>query len=206
MRMLRTLVTGVAVLIVAAGALFATAPANAEDNVKVTICHRTNSDNNPYVQIEVDEHAVDGQSNGDHYNEHQGPVWNPTLKDQKIEWGDIIPPVAGFHEGLNWTAEGRAIYDNGCEPTTPTTESTTTTTEPPTTTTTAPTTPTTVTPPTTVPDATPTTVPDQVVTGLAQPDPVPLESLPVTGTNTVVLVATALGLLLLGTFLVKRRA
>lgn len=115
----------------------------AED--KVTICHRTNADNNPYVQITVDSHAVDGEAGepgqADHYDEHVGPVWNDTLKDDKIEWGDIIPPVEGFHEGLNWTEEGIAFYENDCavpaEETTTTTEATTTTTVEETTTTVA---------------------------------------------------------------------
>ena len=37
----------------------------------------------------------------------------------RVTWGDIIPPYdyepADFHyAGLNWTAEGQAIYNNGC--------------------------------------------------------------------------------------------
>jgi hypothetical protein len=95
-------------------------PASANHNGgKVTICHRTNSDTNPYVVISPDEAAVDGAApaNGDHFLEHVGPVWNPTLKALHIEWGDIIPPVPGHHAGLNWTAEGQAIYNNGCSST-----------------------------------------------------------------------------------------
>ena len=107
---------------------------------KVTICHRTNSVTNPYVQITVDRHAVDGVKNqgADHYGQHTGSVFDPTLKAMKIKWGDIVPPVAGFHEGLNWTEAGISIYKNGCKvatsPTTTTTETTvvTPTTETPT--------------------------------------------------------------------------
>ena len=80
---------------------------------RVTICHRTNSDTNPYVQITVDYAAVDGVGGSDH-SRHTGPVWNPTLKDQHVKWGDIIPPVEGVTPGLNWTDEGRRFYDNGC--------------------------------------------------------------------------------------------
>ena len=87
---------------------------------KVTICHRTNSVKNPYVQIEVDESAVDGTGPGDHFKRHQGPLASSEavaqqLKDSHTKWGDIIPPVAPFHDGLNWTAEGQAIYNNNCE-------------------------------------------------------------------------------------------
>ncbi|MBV9292061.1 MAG: hypothetical protein JO222_06390, partial [Frankiales bacterium] len=57
---------------------------------KVTICHRTNSNKNPYVQITVSVNAVDGKKKNDH-SHHTGPVWDPTLKAQHIKWGDIIP-------------------------------------------------------------------------------------------------------------------
>jgi LPXTG-motif cell wall-anchored protein len=84
----------------------------------VTICHATASNGNPYVSfVNLDESAVDGVGSGDHFGEHTGPVWDPTLKAQHITWGDIIPPVAG-HGGLNWTAEGQAIYNNDCQPVT----------------------------------------------------------------------------------------
>ena len=106
---------------------------------KVTICHATNADENPYNRIEVDESSVDGVGGADHYGTDTGPIWDSTLKDLKITWGDIIPPVAPFHAGLNWTAAGQAIWNLGCSvvaPTTTTTVAPTTTTVPPTTTTT----------------------------------------------------------------------
>jgi len=79
---------------------------------KVDICHATGSDSNPYVSINVAEESVDGDGQGDHYSEHSE---------------DIIPPISGIHEGLNWTTEGQAIWNNGCKPVASTTSTTSTT-------------------------------------------------------------------------------
>lgn len=87
---------------------------------KVTICHRTNSVKNPYVEITVDASAVDGQGNNDH-TQHTGPVATSeavaqALKDAKTKWGDIIPDAAdgGVGAGLNWDSVGQAVFENGC--------------------------------------------------------------------------------------------
>jgi hypothetical protein len=105
------LVLGTALL--APSAALATKPA---PDHQVTICHRTNSDTNPYVEITVDI-ASSGHLKGGHDTEHEGPIWNPTLKTQKIEWGDIIPPYTYLdfsYPGQNIGPEGQAILDNGC--------------------------------------------------------------------------------------------
>ncbi len=86
----------------------------------VTICHRDAASNKPYVQITVAVSAADndlGNDNGrgDHFAEHTGPVFNSTMQ-QGDNWGDIIPPIPGIHDGLNWSAEGQAIYNNDCAP------------------------------------------------------------------------------------------
>jgi hypothetical protein len=94
------------------------ASAAPQDPNNVAICHATNaSDNadNPYNLITP---ATQGVLNG-HFTQHNEPViWEPGLKEQGIQWGDIIPAnTPGIPaEGLNWSAEGQAIYNNGCVP------------------------------------------------------------------------------------------
>lgn len=89
------------------------------DEHKVTICHRTHSDTNPYVIVTADIASEGhGKGVGDHYAEHQGPVWELGLKEQHIEWGDIIPPYEYedfSFPGYNWDEAGQAIYENDCE-------------------------------------------------------------------------------------------
>lgn len=98
-------------------------PVVADDTHKVTICHATNSVKNPYVRETVDADAADGNTandngNGDH-STHTGPVATSeaqaqTLKDAKTEWGDIIPPHDNY-SGLNYGADGQAVYNNDCK-------------------------------------------------------------------------------------------
>lgn len=76
---------------------------------KVTICHATNSESNPYNRITVSRSAVD---HGGHRN-HTGPVWYPGAKAAGVHWGDIIPPSDGVTE-LNWS-EGQSTFNNNCE-------------------------------------------------------------------------------------------
>lgn len=94
----------------------------------VTICHRSNSATNPYQVLTVSQSSVDGiagnsGNEADHFGEHTGPLASSEsvaegYKKNKIEWGDIIPPIPDVHSGLNWTMAGQAIYNNDCNYTT----------------------------------------------------------------------------------------
>ncbi len=79
------------------------------DEAKVTICHATHSETNPYNKITVSMSAV---TDGGHRN-HQGPVWYPGAKDDGVRWGDIIPPTNGI-TALNWP-EGESTFNNNCQ-------------------------------------------------------------------------------------------
>ena len=86
---------------------------------KVRICHATSSEKNPYVSNEP-AIANNGDLNGGHLN-HEGPVYPAP------DWGDIIPPYTYVDKdghtqtfpGYNWSDEGQAIWQNGCEPPAP---------------------------------------------------------------------------------------
>src|SRR3954454_15575713 len=81
---------------------------------KYTICHSTNSESNPYVEITVNESAVDGFGKNDHTH-HTGPIWMAGDKANGVDWGDIIPPTPGAPDGLNWDQKGQEILANGCK-------------------------------------------------------------------------------------------
>ena len=122
---------GVVVLAGLVGVLlvFLQPAASASQPEKVRICHATSSQKNPYNSIEP---AIgnNGDLQGGHLN-HVGPVF------PAADWGDIIPPYTyvdangetQVFPGSNWSAEGQAIWENGCngvpepaQPLTPTLE------------------------------------------------------------------------------------
>lgn len=90
----------------------------AVDVTKVAICHATDSDSNPYTNPTVNISSF-GHLQGGHDTEHLGPIWTPTSKADKIEWGDIIPPYSSgsfSYLGHNWTEASQAIWAAGCNP------------------------------------------------------------------------------------------
>ncbi len=113
----------VAAMPLAAGA--ATASQSGADDHKVTLCHRTNAENNPYVVITIDKAGV-FQTGHDGHDE--GGVYQPGDKAAGVRWGDIIPafdyytsPQAekagtlSHYAGLNNSAGGLDVLANGCQ-------------------------------------------------------------------------------------------
>jgi hypothetical protein len=104
-----TAMAGTVMVLTSLGSGASAAPADP----KVTLCHRTDSETNPYVQITI---AAAAAFNA-HFKLHQGDVWFPG-HPKEPKWGDIIPPSTfngnDFQE--NWDAAGQAIFNNGCQP------------------------------------------------------------------------------------------
>lgn len=91
---------------------------------KVTICHRTHSETNPYVRITVDYNSVNKKSGHQGHDEifaGQHVFTAGIYKRAKDKlWGDIIPAdPSGLNrwQPLNWTTLGAQIYSGavaGC--------------------------------------------------------------------------------------------
>jgi LPXTG-motif cell wall-anchored protein len=113
---------GALALTLAVPGLAAATPDDHGTTGKVTLCHATNSVSNPYTMITVDPASiVKGKGHGG----HDGPVFVAGETQKGDDWGDIIPPFdhtyrkggqthRDHYPGMNWTAEGRAIFDAGC--------------------------------------------------------------------------------------------
>ena len=97
----RFVVAAVALFSVAAVATATSNGADATPNEKVTICHATSSNTNPYTVNSVDESSIDEQN-------------NRYLNGHGNHERDIIPPFREF-PGRNWDEAGRAIWTNGCK-------------------------------------------------------------------------------------------
>ena len=83
--------------------------ANARE--KVTICHRTNSDQHPYVEESI---GAKGALKGHARHHRATSVWSPGMKAKHEKWGDIIPAfdAGGTHfAGLNLDTKGGADGD-----------------------------------------------------------------------------------------------
>ena len=127
---------GAALVAVPLLAVSASATEDHGDGHKVTICHRNNNDKKPYVQETVDIASTGLLKSG--HNGHTGDVWSAGMKSDHDKWGDIIPAYTyqiSEHKtfsfpGLNWDAEGKAIYNAGCKVALPTPTETTPSTEP----------------------------------------------------------------------------
>ncbi len=101
--------------------VFAIQIENPNEDAKVSICHRDSNVKQPYgpKKIEVSVNAADNSEEKSDHASHTGPVATSeevaqNLKDVHEDWGDIIPPHDDF-EGLNWTTEGQAIWNNDCQ-------------------------------------------------------------------------------------------
>jgi hypothetical protein len=116
----RAALVGLAALLPVFAVVGAASPRGAgagDTTPKVTICHATNSDTNQYRTITVDANAVIKRG----HDGHEGPVWNPTLKDAKVKWGDIIPAfdwvdkqdVTHHYAGMN--TDALDVIANGCK-------------------------------------------------------------------------------------------
>ena len=114
----RIVLLPVAAAVLTSGFLAAGAVAGGRGSAEsghVPICHRTGSHHNPYVVISP---SAAGVYHG-HYLQHdEHAVFPNTASDGK--WGDIIPPFQyqGVTYSLNWSADGQAIWANGCRPAT----------------------------------------------------------------------------------------
>lgn len=119
----------IALMVVAAvvisGPAFACADKNdkakskGSSDAKVTLCHATDSQANPYVAITVSTSAVDEKNNKylNGHGDHAGGVWYQGIAAHS--WGDIIPAFTSakgtVYAGQSMNEAGKSILDNGCK-------------------------------------------------------------------------------------------
>ena len=81
---------------------------------EITICHADANPQQPYGPGPISP-SVNSILNQNGHAGHDGPVFFPGIQEQ---WGDIIPPFVhenGSFPGLNWDADGQAIFFNNCQ-------------------------------------------------------------------------------------------
>lgn len=152
-----TVLVGFTLFSVGCGLLFTVGTSSASSEDKVTICHRTSSQTNPYVRETVDRSSIK-----EGHSLHIGPIWSDGIEPF---WGDIIPPFEDF-AGYNWTEEGQSIWSNKCNLVLPTSTPTPSETESSTPT------------PTATETETPTATPTPTATETVVPSPSPEETTP----------------------------
>ena len=98
------LLAAMATTAVAGGKSGGDAKSNADK--KVTMCHRTKSDEHPYIEKSI---ATKGALKGHARHHAAAAVWRPGMKAKHEKWGDIIPAfdADGTHfDGLNLDTKG----------------------------------------------------------------------------------------------------
>ncbi len=193
----RLILTSMSVVGVVGSLAVVATSAGAVPDTKVTICHATAANGNPYTTNTIDTSSVDasgaGYLNGHGGPSHDGPIWDPAGGAGQPTWGDIIPvftnpnPPGSTFPGRNATGAVAAILlANNCNYVAPTGSPTATATATVTATATATATATVTASPTTTSTVI-VTPPPVVVT----PPPVVVTAPPVTVTNTQVVTVTA---------------
>ena len=118
---LRLLLVGAALALV--GVVWPSSEPASAASAKITICHRTHSETNPYRRITVSQSAVQPGRHGGH--DLPSGSSNPdvytssfTYAPNNKYWGDVIPGATDGGDAyngsnsiaLNWTAAGQAIF------------------------------------------------------------------------------------------------
>lgn len=111
-RALRLTSVAVGASLLVLGGSAARATPNPGGEHKVTLCHATDSDDNPYVAVTVDVASVRFAGHAG----HEGPVWTPDHA-KHAKWGDIVPSF-DFGDGLSFPgmnlADGSGILGDSC--------------------------------------------------------------------------------------------
>lgn len=126
---LRSRLTALFTLVLTAGMLVLPATAGASDD-KVDICHATSSATNPYSQASMQTVSKSSIASLDHNGGSAPRTYFLKISGHGLDANDVIPPFTVYatqgeinngadpecqYEGLNWTAEGQAFWEAGCQ-------------------------------------------------------------------------------------------